>query len=43
MVHRAAEEGREITDSDLDGIRSICRCGTYFRVRAAIEAGAEKM
>ena len=43
LVRRAAEEGREITDTDLDGIRNICRCGTYFRIREAIKAGAENM
>jgi|ERR1044072_1227323 isoquinoline 1-oxidoreductase alpha subunit len=43
LVHRVAAEGREITDADLDGLRNICRCGTYFRIRAAIRAGAERM
>ncbi|MFD0203661.1 hypothetical protein [Saccharothrix carnea] len=42
-MHRAAEEGRAITDADLDGIRTICRCGTYPRIRAAIKAGAQRM
>jgi len=36
-------EGREIRDSDLDRIRNICRCGTYVRIREAIEAGARAM
>ncbi|WP_326627216.1 (2Fe-2S)-binding protein [Nonomuraea fuscirosea] len=40
LVRRAAAEGREITDADLDGLRNICRCGTYFRIREAIKAGA---
>ena len=35
--------GREITDADLDEIRNVCRCGTYFRIREAIMAGAKKM
>ncbi|WP_372351174.1 (2Fe-2S)-binding protein [Streptomyces sp. KL116D] len=43
VVRRAKEEGREITDADLDGIRNVCRCGTYFRIREAIRAGAEAM
>ncbi|GAA2884052.1 (2Fe-2S)-binding protein [Streptosporangium fragile] len=43
LVRRAAAEGREITDADLDGLRNICRCGTYFRIREAIRAGAENM
>ncbi|WP_345409783.1 (2Fe-2S)-binding protein [Nonomuraea salmonea] len=29
LVRRVAAEGRAITDDDLDGIRNICRCGTY--------------
>ncbi|MEV3988499.1 (2Fe-2S)-binding protein [Streptomyces sp. NPDC049837] len=43
LVHRLAEEGREVTEDDLDGIRNICRCGTYPRIRAAIKAGAKDM
>ena len=43
LVRRVAAEGREITDADLDGLRNICRCGTYFRIRAAIRAGAAGM
>ncbi|TDD38564.1 (2Fe-2S)-binding protein [Saccharopolyspora elongata] len=43
LVRRAAAEGREITDADIDGIRNICRCGTYFRIREAIKTGAAKM
>jgi isoquinoline 1-oxidoreductase subunit alpha len=43
LVRRAAEEGRVITDADLDGLRNICRCGTYFRIREAIKAGARNM
>ena len=37
------EKGREITEEDLDGIRNICRCGTYYRIREAIKAGAKNM
>ncbi|WBB61917.1 (2Fe-2S)-binding protein [Streptomyces sp. WMMC500] len=43
LVRRVAAEGREITDDDLDGIRNICRCGTYTRIREAIETGAQSM
>ncbi|EPH43138.1 (2Fe-2S)-binding protein [Streptomyces aurantiacus] len=43
LVRRVAQEGRRITDADLDNIRNICRCGTYFRIREAIRAGAENM
>jgi isoquinoline 1-oxidoreductase alpha subunit len=43
VVHRARDEGREVTEADLDGIRNICRCGTYARIREAIKAGAKNM
>jgi isoquinoline 1-oxidoreductase subunit alpha len=42
-VREAHKHGREITDADLDEIRNICRCGTYFRIREAIKAGAKHM
>jgi isoquinoline 1-oxidoreductase subunit alpha len=43
LVKQVKAQGRQITDSDLDGIRDVCRCGTYPRVRAAIKAGAAAM
>ncbi|MEV4645993.1 2Fe-2S iron-sulfur cluster-binding protein [Saccharopolyspora sp. NPDC049426] len=43
LVRRAAAGGRQITEADLDSIRNICRCGTYFRIREAIKEGAAKM
>ena len=43
LVEDAKAQGREITDDDLDGIRNVCRCGTYPRIRQAIEAGAANM
>jgi len=42
LVRKVRAEGRQITDDDLDGIRNVCRCGTYNRIREAIAAGAEK-
>jgi isoquinoline 1-oxidoreductase alpha subunit len=42
-VNEAHREGRQISDSDLDEIRNICRCGTYTRIRAATRTGAENM
>lgn len=42
-VRQVKESGREITDDDLDEIRNICRCGTYFRIRQAIKRGAAAM
>ena len=43
-VNQLRGEGdTEITDDDLDEIRNICRCGTYYRIREAIRAGAARM
>ncbi len=35
--------GGALTDADLDEIRNICRCGTYHRIREAINLGAAHM
>ena len=35
--------GAPITEEDLDGLRNICRCGTYFRIREAIKTAAAAM
>ena len=43
LVKQVKAEGRSITQDDLDGIRNICRCGTYARIREAIEDGAAAM
>lgn len=43
LVNEVNAEGRSITDADLDGIRNICRCGTYSRIRGAIVAGEQAM
>ncbi|HZX53708.1 MAG TPA: (2Fe-2S)-binding protein [Ilumatobacteraceae bacterium] len=32
-----------VTDAELDGLRNVCRCGTYPRIRAAIKDGAMRM
>ena len=42
-VRQARAAGHEIGDADLDEIRNICRCGTYFRIREAIKNAATKM
>ena len=42
-VRQARAAGHEVTDADLDEIRNVCRCGTYFRIREAIKAGAANM
>jgi isoquinoline 1-oxidoreductase alpha subunit len=26
----------EVSDEDLDSLRYVCRCGTYYRIRQAI-------
>ena len=43
LVREARAQGRDITDADLDGIRNVCRCGTYPRIREAIRQGAANM
>ncbi len=43
LVKEAQVAGRQLTDADLDQIRNICRCGTYFRIREAILAGEAMM
>ena len=43
LVNKARREGREVTETDLQGIRNICRCGSYTRIREAIEQGARAM
>jgi len=43
LVRAARAEGREVSDADLDGLRNVCRCGTYPRIREAIRQGAANM
>ncbi|QYJ03650.1 (2Fe-2S)-binding protein [Nocardioides panacisoli] len=43
LVRKVRDEGRAISEADLDTIRNICRCGTYTRIRQAIKQGAESM
>jgi isoquinoline 1-oxidoreductase subunit alpha len=43
LVDELRAKGRKITDADLDEIRNVCRCGTYFRIREAIMSGAKNM
>ena len=42
-VKQIKAENRSINDGDIDEIRNICRCGTYFRIREAIKAASAKM
>ncbi|MEI7057179.1 (2Fe-2S)-binding protein [Nocardioides sp. CCNWLW239] len=43
LVNKVREEGRAITEGDLDSIRNVCRCGTYSRIREAIKTGQDAM
>ena len=43
LVQEAKAAGRQITDQELDTLRNVCRCGTYPRIREAIEAAAAQM
>ncbi|HEX4622966.1 MAG TPA: 2Fe-2S iron-sulfur cluster-binding protein [Solirubrobacteraceae bacterium] len=43
LVKEAKAAGRSVSDADLDGLRNVCRCGTYPRIRKAIEAAAAQM
>jgi isoquinoline 1-oxidoreductase alpha subunit len=43
LVKEAKAAGRPITDVELDTLRNVCRCGTYPRIRQAIEAAAAQM
>jgi isoquinoline 1-oxidoreductase alpha subunit len=43
LVKEVTAANRPITDADLDGIRNICRCGTYSRIREAIKIASQTM
>jgi isoquinoline 1-oxidoreductase alpha subunit len=43
LINRVKAEGRTVTDTDLDQIRNVCRCGTYHRIREAIQQAAAQM
>jgi isoquinoline 1-oxidoreductase alpha subunit len=42
-VAKVRQKGGALTDADFDEIRNICRCGTYHRIRQAINVGAAGM
>ena len=42
-VAKVRQKGGALTDADVDEIRNICRCGTYARIREAINEGAARM
>jgi isoquinoline 1-oxidoreductase alpha subunit len=44
LVNDIRASGRSsVTDADLDGMRNVCRCGTYPRIREAVKQGAAGM
>jgi isoquinoline 1-oxidoreductase subunit alpha len=44
LVNELHAAGRTtVSDDDLDGLRNVCRCGTYPRIREAIRKGAANM
>ena len=43
LVNEIKSDGRQLTDADIDSLRNVCRCGTYSRIREAIQAGAQHM
>lgn len=43
LVNRAKKQNRPISNADIEGLRNICRCGTYTRIREAIQQGARAM
>jgi isoquinoline 1-oxidoreductase alpha subunit len=43
LVKEAHASGRQVSESDLDELRNVCRCGTYFRIREAITSAATQM
>ncbi len=43
LVNEVKASGGTITDAELDGLRNVCRCGTYPRIREAILAAAAQM
>ncbi|HZC72251.1 MAG TPA: (2Fe-2S)-binding protein [Jatrophihabitans sp.] len=42
-VAKVRQRGGPLTDADFDEIRNICRCGTYHRIREAINLAAARM
>jgi isoquinoline 1-oxidoreductase alpha subunit len=43
LIKEHKANGKPITDDDLDQIRNICRCGTYWRIREAIRDAEAQM
>jgi len=43
LVKKVKASGKSITEADLDGLRNICRCATYTRIREAYAQGAAGM
>jgi isoquinoline 1-oxidoreductase alpha subunit len=43
LIAEHKKSGKAITNDDLDQIRNVCRCGTYPRIREAIQDAAAHM
>ncbi len=43
MVKAAQAKNRKVSEAQLEGMRNVCRCGTYPRIREAIRAGEANM
>jgi len=41
LIHKKGS--KKISEADLDGIRNVCRCNTYPRIREAIKDAAKHM
>ena len=43
LVKKVQKTGKKVSEADLDGLRNICRCATYTRIREAYLQGAAGM
>jgi isoquinoline 1-oxidoreductase alpha subunit len=43
MVKDAQAKGRKVSETQMENMRNVCRCGTYPRIREAIKKGEAAM
>ena len=43
LVKKAQAKGRKVSESDMENMRDVCRCGTYPRIREALKKGEAQM
>jgi isoquinoline 1-oxidoreductase alpha subunit len=43
MVKDAQAKGRKVSETQMENMRNVCRCGTYPRIREAIKQGEAAM